>query len=133
MSNLITLHFGGSDEWTRFNATCEEFERHAQGQMVEESPQPSAFISKSMSKRDALLRRIMTGNADANVSFDELRNLLLRLGFTERSRGSHHIFVLGATLVNIQPEGRHAKPYQVRQVRSALVNNNLVPQEEDDE
>jgi len=86
-----------------------------------------------MGKRDALLRRILAGNADANVPFDELRNLLLRLGFSERSRGSHHVFVLGATLVNIQRDGRHAKPYQVRQVRAALVTNNLVPQDDEEE
>lgn len=86
-----------------------------------------------MGKRDALLRRILAGNADANVPFDELRNLLLWLGFSERSRGSHHVFVLGAALVNIQRDGRHAKPYQVRQVRAALVNNNLVPQDDEED
>ena len=85
-----------------------------------------------MGKRDAVLRRVLAGNADANIPFNELRNLLLRLGFSERSRGSHHIFVLGATLINLQPDGQHAKPYQVRQVRTALVNNNLVPQEDDE-
>jgi hypothetical protein len=39
-----------------------------------------------MGKRDALRRRILAGNADANVPFDELRNLLLRLGFQAFAR-----------------------------------------------
>ncbi len=84
-----------------------------------------------MGKRDALLRRILAGSGDANVPFDELRNLLLHLGFVERSRGSHHIFVLGSALINLQPDGRQAKPYQVRQVRSVLVSNNLIPEEDE--
>ncbi len=40
-----------------------------------------------------LLKMVLSGRADANIRFDELRNLLTRLGFEERSRGSHHIFV----------------------------------------
>ena len=84
-----------------------------------------------MGKRDALLLRILSGNADANIPFSELCNLLVRLGFHERIRGNHHIFVLGNLLLNLQSDGRHAKPYQVRQVRNLLVNYGLVPQEEE--
>jgi hypothetical protein len=45
-----------------------------------------------MGKYEKLLTKILEGNADANVSFEEIRNLLLWLGFEERIRGSHHIF-----------------------------------------
>lgn len=88
-----------------------------------------------MAKRDALLRRILSGTSDANIPFGELRNLLLRLGFEERQRGSHHIFRKEGVseLLNLQSDGRQAKPYQVRQVRSVIVNYGLAPDDEEDE
>jgi virulence-associated protein VapD len=45
-----------------------------------------------MSKYDKLLLQILRGNADANISFDDLCQFLHRLGFEERTRGSHHMF-----------------------------------------
>jgi len=39
-----------------------------------------------------LLEKLLTGRSDANIRFDDLRNLLAWLGFEERSKGSHHIF-----------------------------------------
>ena len=51
-----------------------------------------------------VLQRVLSGRADANIRFDDLRNLLTRLGFEERSRGSHH----------------HQTPYQVLQVRAII-------------
>ena len=49
----------------------------------------------------------------------ELRNLLVRLGFEERTQGSHHIYVKEGVedMINLQRDGSKAKPYQVRQVR----------------
>ena len=49
-----------------------------------------------MGKYDKLLERILLGDADANIKFDELCQLLLRLGFEERIRGSHHIYRHGS-------------------------------------
>lgn len=46
---------------------------------------------KNMTRRDKLLDRILRGTADANIPFAELCQLLRRLGFEERVRGSHHI------------------------------------------
>ena len=76
-----------------------------------------------MTKYDKLLLKVLKGESDANVGFDELRNLLMRLGFQERVRGSHHIFIKEGVeeLVNLQVEGRKAKPYQVRQVRTVIL------------
>ena len=53
----------------------------------------------------------------------ELRNLLVRLGFEERTQGSHNIYVKEGVedMINLQREGSKAKPYQVRQVRRVLV------------
>ena len=74
-----------------------------------------------------LLERVISGRSDANIRFDDLRNLLTRLGFEERSRGSHHIFVREGVedLINLQREGNMAKPYQVRQVRAIIVKYEL--------
>ncbi len=56
------------------------------------------------------------------MRFNDLRSLLIRLGFDERIRGSHHLFVKKGVeeLINLQREGKNAKPYQVRQVRAIL-------------
>jgi hypothetical protein len=43
-------------------------------------------------KYEELRLRILQGKSDANISFDDLRHLLVWLGFEERTRGSHHIF-----------------------------------------
>ena len=59
--------------------------------------------------------------------FDDLRRFMLRLGFVERTKGSHHIFRRQGVreLVNLQREGSHTKPYQVRQVRRVVVKYSL--------
>jgi len=76
-----------------------------------------------MSKIEKLILKILRGKSDAHISFDDLRNLLLHLGFQERVRGSHHIFVKEAVeeLINLQRDGKSAKPYQVKQVRQILL------------
>ena len=70
---------------------------------------------------------ISSGRSDADIRFDELRRFLLRLGFDERIRGSHHIFRKRGVreLVNLQRDGSHAKPYQVRQVRQVVLGCRL--------
>lgn len=76
---------------------------------------------------DRVLLRILSGASDANISFAELRRLLIHLGFSERVRGSHHIFTQRGVveILNIQPKGNSAKPYQVRQVRNLIVKYRL--------
>lgn len=80
-----------------------------------------------MNRSDELRRRILSGRADANIRFDELRQFLLRLEFIERVSGSHHLFRKQGVreLLNIQAEGSHAKPYQVRQVRQVILKYRL--------
>ena len=57
----------------------------------------------------------------------KLRNVLLHLQFMERIKGDHHIFTREdiEEILNLQPKGSQAKPYQVRQVRQALVKYQL--------
>ena len=68
-----------------------------------------------------------SGTSDANIPFDGLCHLLQRLGFAERIRGSHHIFTKEGIedILNLQPQGRHAKPYQVTQVRRVSLTYHL--------
>ena len=80
-----------------------------------------------MSRDDDLRQRILSGRSDANIRFEQLRSFLLRLGFTERVRGGHHIFRREGVreLINLQRDGSQARPYQVRQVRQAILRNHL--------
>lgn len=76
-----------------------------------------------MSHHDKLLEQILIGTSDANIQFDEMCQLLRRLGFNERIRGSHHIFTRDdiEEILNLQPKGSKAKSYQVKQVRNVIV------------
>lgn len=80
-----------------------------------------------MTRLEKLLGRMLRGSADANIAFDDVRWLLLQLGFEERVRGDHHIFTREgvAEILNLQPKGALAKPYQVRQVRRVIVRYKL--------
>jgi hypothetical protein len=52
---------------------------------------------------------------------------LRHLVFTERIRGSHHIFFRdgAADILNLQPRENLAKPYQVKQVRRVILQYGL--------
>ena len=74
------------------------------------------------------LEKLLRGESDANLRFDELCHLLQAKGFRMRVSGSHHIFTMTGVMerINIQREGAKAKPYQVRQVRKVLANYKLL-------
>jgi predicted RNA binding protein YcfA (HicA-like mRNA interferase family) len=80
-----------------------------------------------MGKYDKLLGKILRGTSDANISFSELCQLLKKLGFNERIRGDHHIFARDGIeeILNLQPRGSKAKPYQVKQVRNLVLKYRL--------
>lgn len=66
--------------------------------------------------RRRLLRRLYSG-AFNNVSFADFTDLVRGYGFElERISGSHHIFIHPNILeeLNLQPDHREAKPYQLR-------------------
>lgn len=68
----------------------------------------------------------MMGESDANIDYEDLCNLLNRLGYTGKRSGSHNIFRKpGFDLIDLQNSGGKAKPYQVRQVRDQLKNQTL--------
>lgn len=80
-----------------------------------------------MGRHHKLLQKILSGNADANIPFGGLCQLLVKLEFEERIRGSHHLFGRNGIeeLINLQEDGAKAKPYQVRQVRAILLRYRL--------
>jgi virulence-associated protein VapD len=80
-----------------------------------------------MGKFEKLLENILRGTSDTNIAFDDLRSMMLHLGFEERIRGSHHIYRKAGVeeRINLQRAGNKAKSYQVRQVRDIILNNHL--------
>jgi predicted RNA binding protein YcfA (HicA-like mRNA interferase family) len=74
------------------------------------------------------IERLLRGQSDASVRFEELCHLLQAKGFRMRVSGSHHIFTQPRVLerINLQREGSKAKPYQVRQVRKILAQYKML-------
>lgn len=81
-------------------------------------------------RRSPFYQSFLEGHSHANIRFGDLRALLLRLGFTERVRGSHHIFRKAGVpdMINLQSQGGQVKPYQARQVRSIVIRYELEEQ-----
>ena len=86
-----------------------------------------------MPSRDKVLEKILRGTSDANIPFADLCQLLIALGFDQRIRGGHHIFTKEdvAEIMNLQPKGSQAKPYQVKQVRNIIIKYRLAGEKND--
>ena len=80
-----------------------------------------------MTKYEKVLLQILRGTGDANIAFADLCGLLRHLGFTERTRGSHHIFTRAGIeeRITLQQDRSKAKVYQVRQVRAIILKHKL--------
>ncbi|MFA6980450.1 MAG: hypothetical protein WC209_14100 [Ignavibacteriaceae bacterium] len=80
-----------------------------------------------MSGHKKILAKVLSGVADANISFDDLCGLLHFLKFNSRIKGSHHIFYKENVeeILNLQARGSEAKPYQVKQVRDLILKYRL--------
>ena len=80
-----------------------------------------------MSPKDKLLIQILRGASDANIPFAGICQILKEMGFKQRIRGDHHIFTKERVveILNLQPNGSKAKPYQVKQVRSVILKYKL--------
>lgn len=58
-----------------------------------------------------------------NVKFRDLLNICIHYFGEPRISGSHHIFKMpwpGTPRINLQKDGKMAKPYQVKQVIEAI-------------
>jgi predicted RNA binding protein YcfA (HicA-like mRNA interferase family) len=86
-----------------------------------------------MAKLDKILEKILRGTSDANINFEDLRQLLNSLGFDERIRGSHHIYTKTEVIeiINLQSKGSKAKAYQVKQVRNLILKYKLAGEDHD--
>ncbi|MYD55101.1 MAG: type II toxin-antitoxin system HicA family toxin [Chloroflexi bacterium] len=80
-----------------------------------------------MNRHQRLLNRILDGRNLANIRFADVPALLVRMGFEERIRGSHHSYRMAGVVdkVNLQPIGPDAKPYQLRELRKTLLSHDL--------
>lgn len=80
-----------------------------------------------MSQIQKTVTAILSGMQDRNISFSDLYNILIALGFSVRIKGDHHIFTRHdvVEIINIQPDGNKAKPYQVKQVRNLILKYKL--------
>ena len=76
---------------------------------------------------DKILTEVMSGTKDKNIRFAELQKLLDSLGFRCRIKGDHFIYYKNGIdeIINIQPEGNKAKPYQVKQIRNIILKYRL--------
>ena len=80
-----------------------------------------------MSQYEKLLLSILSGTQDRNTLFADLQTVLDRLGFQCRIRGDHFIYTKDGVedIINLQPVGNKAKPYQVKQVRNIILKYQL--------
>ena len=80
-----------------------------------------------MSKHSKLILQILSGTSDKNIKFNVLCSVLNKLEFKERIRGDHYIYLKDgiAEIINIQPHGSMAKPYQVKQIRNLILKYKL--------
>jgi predicted RNA binding protein YcfA (HicA-like mRNA interferase family) len=80
-----------------------------------------------MTQQQKFLIALLSGQRDQNLSFASLIQLLEKLEFNCRIKGSHHIFFKNDVdeILNLQPIGHLAKAYQVKQVREVLLKYQL--------
>lgn len=80
-----------------------------------------------MSQYEKLMLRILCGMQDNNIAFSDLQKVLTLLGFVVRIKGDHFIYTRNDIdeIINIQPKGNKAKPYQVKQVRNIILKYQL--------
>ncbi len=80
-----------------------------------------------MGKAENILAAVLRGASDNNIAFGDLQYLLDTLEFELRVKGDHFIYTKRgiAEIINIQPIGNKAKPYQVKQIRNLILKYRL--------
>jgi predicted RNA binding protein YcfA (HicA-like mRNA interferase family) len=74
-----------------------------------------------MASPKRVLESVLTGRG--TIAFRDFERLLPKLGFRlDRTSGSHRIYLHPKVSrpLNVQPFGKDAKPYQVRQLRDMI-------------
>lgn len=77
-----------------------------------------------MSIQKKLFEKIMFSD---NIKFSELQLFLEQIGFEHRIKGDHFIYYKNgiSEIINIQPDGNKAKPYQIKQIRKLVIKYHL--------
>ncbi len=80
-----------------------------------------------MSVSQKILLSVLSGMQDNNIKFKDLQKLLESYGFSCRVKGDHFIYWKDEIneIINLQPNGNKAKPYQVKQVRNMILKYKL--------
>jgi predicted RNA binding protein YcfA (HicA-like mRNA interferase family) len=80
-----------------------------------------------MATLEKLFYSIMSGTQDRNIKFSDMQKILEVLGFQCRIKGDHFIYWRDGIdeIINIQPDGNKAKPYQVKQIRNIILKYGL--------
>lgn len=75
-----------------------------------------------------ILDKVLSGLADNNIRFNDLKKMVKDFGFDCRIKGDHHIFTKEeiAEIINLQPlkDGK-TKAYQVKQIRKLILKYKL--------
>ena len=84
-----------------------------------------------MGRLEKLIIKILSGNSDNNIDFNDLIKLLENFNFESRIKGSHHIFWKDGVeeIINLQPIDGKAKAYQVKQIRNIFLKYKLIKNE----
>lgn len=78
-----------------------------------------------MSRKHKLYQRLIAGKS---LTFSDFCRVIEAFGFVlDRTNGSHHIYVHHGVVeqLNVQPVGKDAKPYQIRQFLRIVETNRL--------
>jgi len=82
-----------------------------------------------MNKWDRFRQKLLSKQADNNIDFADLCHYVEILGFIAHpeNNGSHNVYGKEGIveIINLQPEGKSAKSYQVRQVRKMMIEHKL--------
>lgn len=79
-----------------------------------------------MDKYKKLYRQIIE-EGKSSLSFADLQFFLEKTGFSLRCKGDHFIYTLNgiSEIINIQPDGKSAKKYQIKQIRQIVLKYKL--------
>ena len=80
-----------------------------------------------MSQNEKLLSELLDGAHDKGFLFSDIQKILVLCGFDLRIRADHFIYTRKGVeeIINLQPVGNKAKPYQVKQVRNIILRYQL--------
>ena len=80
-----------------------------------------------MATLEKLMQATLSGTQDRNIRFSDLQKVLTVFGFQCRIRGDHFIYWKNGIdeIINLQPDGSKAKPYQVKQIRNLILKYHL--------